>query len=114
MEVGDETWEVAVADTPELRARGLMGVSDLGDLDGMLFVWATDATSGFWMKDTLIPLDVAFFSADGSLVEVLSMALCTADPCPSHRPGGPYRFALEAPAGRLISMEGLVLRVPDP
>jgi uncharacterized membrane protein (UPF0127 family) len=100
-EVGDQTWLVAVADTPDLRARGLMGVADLGDLDGMLFVWPEDVTSGFWMKNTLIPLDVAFFGADGSLVDVLTMVPCEADPCPSYRPSGAYRWALEAPAGRL-------------
>jgi uncharacterized membrane protein (UPF0127 family) len=97
--VGGEAWAVALADTPALRSQGLMGVIDLGGLDGMLFSWPGDTASGFWMKDTLIPLDVAFFSVDGSLVDLLSMVPCEEDPCPSYRSSGAYRFALEAPLG---------------
>ncbi|MCJ7726565.1 MAG: DUF192 domain-containing protein [Acidimicrobiia bacterium] len=99
IQVGGESWTVAFADTAALRSRGLMGVTDLGELRGMLFAWDEDVESGFWMKDTLIPLDIAFFAADGSVVDLLSMVPCEADPCPSYRPGGPYRWALEVPAG---------------
>jgi uncharacterized membrane protein (UPF0127 family) len=107
IDVASEPWQVAVADTPQLRAQGLMGVTDLGDVDGMLFVWDSDTPSWFWMKDTLIPLDIAFFRADGSPVAVLSMVPCEADPCPSYGPAGgrAYRYALEAPAGQLVGME---------
>ena len=59
--VSGSTWVVAVADDPVERAQGLMGITDLGGLDGMLFVFEDDSTSGFWMKDTLIGLDIAFF-----------------------------------------------------
>jgi uncharacterized membrane protein (UPF0127 family) len=89
-----------------------MGVADLGALRGMLFVWPDDVSSGFWMKDTLIPLDIAFFAADGSLVDRLSMVPCEADPCPSYRPSGPYRTALEVPAGGFEGVAPLVLAVP--
>jgi len=90
---------VVVAETPRQRSQGLMGVTDLGGLDGMLFVFQSESTGGFWMKDTLIPLDIAFFDAGGVLVDVLTMEPCTADPCPSYRPSGPYLTAVEAPAG---------------
>ncbi|MGB9357954.1 MAG: DUF192 domain-containing protein [Acidimicrobiia bacterium] len=92
---------VAVAETPDQRSQGLMGVTDLGGLDGMLFVFQAESNGGFWMKDTLIPLDIAFFDSDGGLVNLLTMEPCTADPCPSYRPGGSYRSAVEAPAGDL-------------
>jgi uncharacterized membrane protein (UPF0127 family) len=92
---------VAVANTPGERAQGLMGVDDLGILAGMLFVHESDSEVGFWMKDTIIPLDIAFFAADGSLVNVLRMEPCEADPCPFYYSGAPYRFALETPAGDL-------------
>ena len=98
-----------MADTPALRSRGLMGVTDLGDIDGMLFRWPSDVESGFWMKDTLIPLDIAFFAADGSLVDLLSMVPCEADPCPSYRPSGPYRSALEVEAGGFDHLDGVDL-----
>ena len=110
--VGGETWAVAVADTPDLRAQGLMGVTDLGGLQGMLFLWEADTAGGFWMKDTLIPLDIAFFDADGSLVDLLSMEPCEADPCPTYRPSGPYRAALEVPAGGFDGVGRLDLTLP--
>ncbi|MBU1865372.1 MAG: DUF192 domain-containing protein, partial [Actinobacteria bacterium] len=74
--VGGEVWRVAVADTPALRSRGLMGVTDLGSVRGMLFLWPNDTAGGFWMKDTLIPLDIAFFDAAGVLVDLVSMTPC--------------------------------------
>lgn len=92
---------VAVAERPDQRSQGLMDITDLGDLDGMLFVFPSDSDGGFWMKNTLIPLDIAFFDADGDLVNTLTMEPCTADPCPTYRPGGAYRYVVEAPAGDL-------------
>jgi len=99
--IDDRTMTVAVAETREQRSQGLMGVTDLGGLDGMLFVFQRDSSGGFWMKDTLIPLDIVFFDAEGALVDRFMMEPCTEDPCPSYVPGGPYRYAVEAPAGDL-------------
>jgi len=99
--VGGRELTVAVAETPSQRSQGLMGVTDLGSLDGMLFVFPVDSDGGFWMKNTLIPLDIVFFTVDGGFVDALTMAPCTEDPCPTYRPGGSYRYALEAPAGDL-------------
>ena len=99
--VDDRELAVAVAETPIQRSQGLMGVTDLGGLDGMLFVFQTDSAGGFWMKNTLIPLDIVFFTADGRFVDSLTMVPCVEDPCPTYRPSGAYRYALEAPAGDL-------------
>jgi hypothetical protein len=92
---------VAVADTPETRRQGLMGVTDLGGLDGMLFVWDADTGAAFWMKDTLIPLDIAFFGVGRGFVDRLTMEPCTTDSCPLYSAAGLYRYAVEAPAGDL-------------
>ncbi len=99
--IDDRALTVAVADTPEKRSQGLMGVTDLGGLDGMLFVFPSDGDVGFWMKNTLIPLDIAFFTANGAFVDRFTMQPCTEDPCPSYDPAGTYRYAVEAPAGDL-------------
>lgn len=94
---------LAIADSPSLRATGLMGVSDLGDLDGMLFYWRHNAEGGFWMKNTLIPLDIVWFNMDGLPVGRASMVPCESDPCPSYSPGDglEYRYAIEANPGDL-------------
>ena len=103
--VGSSDYLVALADDPGERVQGLMGVDQLGDLEGMLFVFPQEALSGFWMKNTLIPLDIAFFGEDKSLVDILSMVPCTADPCPFYVPDGPFAWALETPAGLLAPLE---------
>ena len=105
IEVSGEEWLVAVATDRDERARGLMGVTDLGGLDGMLFVWEADVASAFVMRDTPMPLDIAFFAADGTLVDLLSMEPCVAEPCERHQASGPYRYALEAPRGAFDAMD---------
>lgn len=104
--VGDRVMLLAIADSPALRAQGLMGVTDLGDLDGMLFYWRHAASGGFWMKDTLVALDIVWFLADGSFADRASMVPCppeAGDDCPLYAPAGDpdYRFAIEAPPGTL-------------
>ncbi len=97
----DASLLVALADTPGLRRSGLMLVEDLEDLDGMLFVFQEDTSSGFWMKNTLLPLDIAFFDIDGRFVDGFAMEPCRADPCPSYFPSGGYRYALEMEEGAM-------------
>lgn len=100
---------VALADTPDLRSQGLMGVEDMGDIDGMLFAWDELTTGAFWMKDTLIPLDIMFFDADGEQVSATTMTPCEADPCDRYPAEGAYRWALETPAGTLAHRSSLTL-----
>lgn len=95
---------MAVANDPAERRQGLMGVDDLGDLDGMLFQFPTEAISGFWMKDTLMALDIAFFGDDMGLVDSLSMVPCSPDSCLSYVADAPFSWALETPAGSLGPM----------
>ncbi|MEX2278939.1 MAG: DUF192 domain-containing protein, partial [Acidimicrobiia bacterium] len=94
------TLDVAVASTPTDRSQGLQGVSDLGDLDGMLFEWGGDTvTSRFTMANTLLPLDIFFFDADGRFVDGFSMVPCESDPCPLYAAAAAYAYAIEVPAG---------------
>jgi len=96
--------EVVVADTPASRARGLQGVTDVPHDVGMLFVFPEPegpaGRPGFWMLDTLVPLDIAFVEA-GIVVGVASMTPCRARPCPVSHPGVPFDMALEVVAGGL-------------
>lgn len=103
---------VAWADTPDERARGLMEVRDLGDLDGMLFDLGEERRSSFTMRNTLIPLDIAFFSADGTGRGVLEMVPCESEFCPSYEIDDPARYALEVPAGSVPLRADSTLRFP--
>ena len=96
---GTVVLQVEVADTREERRTGLMGRRSLPARAGMVFVYPQDVNGGFWMKGTLIPLDIAFVSARGRIVRILPMAPCRADPCRLYEPRASYRIALEVNAG---------------
>ena len=93
------TVKVEIADSPSERQRGLMGRRTLAPRAGMLFVYQRDTTGGFWMKDTLIPLDIAFIGPRGRIVRIFTMTPCRRDPCRIYDPGVRYRSALEVNAG---------------
>jgi len=84
-------------------ATGLRQVPSLGGLDGALFALdrAASPDHGMGMDSTLMPLDVAFFDADGYFIERFTMPVCRAEECPTYTPSQPWQFAIEAPAGAL-------------
>jgi uncharacterized membrane protein (UPF0127 family) len=90
-----EIW-VEVAKTPEERNHGLMGRKHLGKEEGMLFIFETEDYHGFWMKDTLIPLSIAFIDKHGRIVWITDMKPQTLD---SYLPPGPVLYALEMNKG---------------
>jgi uncharacterized membrane protein (UPF0127 family) len=96
---GPVTVEVEIAETTEDRRRGLMHRETLPERAGMLFVYDEPHRGGFWMKNTLIPLSIAFLDADGRVLTILEMEPCRADPCPRYDPGVTYRSALEVNRG---------------
>jgi uncharacterized protein len=96
---GSDRLHVRVAETEQERENGLMNVMALAPDDGMAFVFDGPVTTSFWMKDTLIPLSVAFVGEDGRVVSTSDMEPCQADPCPTYAPSGPYTLAVEANLG---------------
>jgi len=102
-EDGTVSLDVQVADTPAERSMGLMGRESLSPYDGMAFVWEEPVVSSFWMKDTLIPLSIAFWDDAGRIISILDMQPCTADPCPSYGPEGPFVGAVEVDRGALAT-----------
>jgi len=104
---GSDEFCVLAAETAEQRRRGLMEVTDptLGGYDGMLFVFPDDDNGGFWMRNTPMPLSIAYFDQQGALVSTADMEPCgdTAS-CPSYAADGPYRYALEVPQGGLARL----------
>ena len=90
-----------VADDPEERAVGLMGRESLGRDHGMLFVYTDDQILSFWMKGTLIPLDIIFIDGNFVVVDVQTMRPEheTAPNLPITRSAAPARYAIEVNEG---------------
>lgn len=98
-DAGSRLLDVEVAETPEQHQYGLMFRESLDEDSGMVFIFFEPQTGGFWMKDTLIPLSIAFFDVDGKILRILDMEPCKNDPCPSYAPGNEYMGALEVNEG---------------
>lgn len=90
---------VEVAEEPEHQQRGLMFRESLPPGHGMIFVFGSEQTGGFWMKNTLIPLSIAFYGENGRILKILDMEPCEADPCPVYDPEVAYVGALEVNRG---------------
>lgn len=93
-------FSVELATTPDEQARGLMERTFMAKDHGMLFVFTDDMPRTFWMKDTLIPLDMLFFDSQRRLVAIRADAQpCTTDPCMLYSSVVPARYVLELNAG---------------
>jgi uncharacterized membrane protein (UPF0127 family) len=90
---------VEVADTSAERERGLMGRTSLRPDDGMVFLFDEPTDARFWMKDTLMPLSIAFWDDAGTIVGIRDMDPCAADPCLTYASPAPYVGALEVNQG---------------
>jgi len=87
---------VEVVRTPEERVVGLMARKHLGKEEGMLFIFEEDGYHSFWMKDTLVPLSIAFIDREGRIVKITDMKPLTLT---SHPPPKPILYALEMNQG---------------
>jgi uncharacterized protein len=90
---------VEVADEPDEWRVGLMHRRSLARNAGMIFVFPQPIRGGFWMKNTLIPLSIAFFDGRGRILRIMVMSPCRADPCPTYDPKVAYKGALEVNRG---------------
>ena len=85
---------VEIADDPNETSCGLMHRTELPENQGMIFVFAADSQTGFWMRNTLLPLSIAFVAADGRIVDIQDM-----EPVPASG-HTPYQF----PDGRIYAV----------
>jgi len=90
--------------TTAQQNQGLMNRRDLAGYDGMIFQWTQPTTSQFYMKDTLIPLSIAWFDASGQFVSSTDMPPCVTADCPLFSASAPYTTAIEVARGRLSQL----------
>ena len=107
---------VEYAETQEKRISGLMNRPMLPKSSGMLFIFPDEKIREFWMKDTLIPLEIIFIGTKGNINEIITMQPCATDVlnCPVYTSKDPARFAIEVNAGfteRAKIIEGDILEI---
>ena len=93
------TVKVELARTPAQLHTGLGGRKILAANAGMAFLWGSDVRGQFWMKNTSVPLSIAFWGKSGRILRILDMAPCRRDPCKIYDPHVAFRGALEVNRG---------------
>jgi len=90
--------DVEIADTSEERAKGLMHRESMPEDQGMLFIFDTQKIYPFWMKNTLIPLDMIWVDMEQTIVHIESAIPCV-DTCPSYTPSAKALYVVETVQG---------------
>jgi uncharacterized membrane protein (UPF0127 family) len=98
---GQHRFIVEVAATPEQQERGLMFVKSLAPNRGMIFPYDPPQEVSFWMKNTLIPLDIIFIRTDGTIARITKAKALDVTPLPS---GEPIAGVLEIRGGRAAEL----------
>ena len=98
--INDNCFEVEIADTPEKSSKGLMNRENLPEKSGMLFVYDKEAIHSFWVKNTLIPLDIIWVNENKEIIYIEKNAQpCKADPCLKYSPDQKSKYVLEINGG---------------
>ena len=112
--LGEQSFRVAVANDHAKRSRGLMFVQNMPEDAGMLFVFPDSQHRLFWMKNTIIELDILYFDDDRRLLNIQRAVPCRRDPCPHYPSRGRARYVLEINAGlseRFGFQRGMLLEI---
>ena len=95
VEIDGEKIIVELARTNQERQQGLMFRDQLCENCGMLFIFDNERSLSFWMKNTLIPLDMVFINSNLEIVDILHAVPCSEDPCKSYVPQENAAYVLE-------------------
>jgi uncharacterized membrane protein (UPF0127 family) len=104
--------QVEIARTSMERSRGLMFRTDLPEDRGMLFIFERPGKNQFWMKNTLIPLDILWMDDRKRIIHIAyQVPPCQLDPCPMYGPSADSHYVLEVKAG-VAHKRGLRIGMP--
>jgi len=104
-EISIKTWDknvrvfAEVADDNDERAKGLMFREKLEENNGMIFIFEQENEIAFWMKNTLIPLDIIFIGKNFKIVDIKNAVPCKQDPCQLYKPQKSAQYVLEVNSG---------------
>lgn len=95
----EDCFVVEVVDDDEKRQKGLMFREELDENAGMLFIFENEGNYPFWMKNTLIPLDMLWIDSSGKIVDIKEADPCESDPCDVIYHSGSAKYVLEINKG---------------
>lgn len=99
VEINDIQITAWVADTQKARETGLMGMQNINEDEGMLFVYETPGEYPFWMKNTPMQLDILFISSDMRITSIQTMEPCVEEPCKLYSPPSAILYVIEVKGG---------------
>jgi uncharacterized membrane protein (UPF0127 family) len=106
LHIGEEKFKVEIADTDEKQIRGLMFRKSIPDDFGMLFVYKAEDIRGFWMKNTLVHLDLIYLNRDKQVVDMfINVPPCKNDPCQTYVSKKPAQYVLELRGNRAKELD---------
>jgi uncharacterized protein len=104
--IGQQRFDVSVADSEALRQRGLSGRRELAAGSGMWFVFPSPGHYGFWMQDMHFPIDLIWVGANRKVLGAVTLQPCLSQPCPTTQPPAPVSHVLEVNAGEFSGKAG--------
>lgn len=97
--INDHQFFVETATTVSEQTQGLMHRTELPENKGMLFIYPDSQIRSFWMKNTLIPLDIIFIDQNKQIINIHTATPCETEPCQTYKSKSPAQFVLEINAG---------------
>ncbi len=106
LSIGTEKFIVEIADTVEKQIRGFMFRRAVPDNSGMLFTYNREEYHSFWMKNTLVHLDIIYLNKDKIVVDLfINVPPCKSDPCPGYKTRIPAQYVLELRGNRAKELD---------
>jgi uncharacterized protein len=106
IQIGQQRFDVSVAETEAQRLRGLSGRRELAAGTGMWFVFQVPGDHGFWMQEMNFPIDLIWVGSNRKVLGAVTLQPCPSQPCPTTLPPAPVGYVLEVNAGEFAGKVG--------